>query len=98
MIQKWKAEPTIENQTSHKQIWNKVTKLLRKGKEDDNIKKLCKNPNPKLIYRTLKTSKKKDNTIDLPDIDNLNDYFVSTGPKKYLNNLLKGNQILYPHS
>ena len=79
MIQKWIAEPTIENQTSYRQIRHKVTKLLRKGNEDDNFKKLCKSP--KLFYRTPKTRKRKDNTIDLPNIGNLNDYFVSVGPK-----------------
>ena len=81
MFQKWIAEPTIENQTRYKQIRNKVTNLIRNGKRDDNFKKLGKNPSPKIIYRTLKTCKRKDNTIDLPNLDDLNDYFVSIGPK-----------------
>ena len=80
-FEKWIAEPTIENQTRYKQIRNKVTNLIRNGKRDDNFKKLGKNPSPKIIYRTLKTCKRKDNTIDLPNLDDLNDYFVSIGPK-----------------
>ena len=80
-FQKWIAEPTIENQTRYKQIRNKVTNLIRNGKRDDNFKKLGKNPSPKIIYRTLKSCKRKDNTIDLPNLDDLNDYFVSIGAK-----------------
>ena len=33
-----------------------------------------------MIYRTLKTRKRKENAIDLPNRDDLNDYFVSIGP------------------
>ena len=53
MFQRWIAQPTIENQTRYKQIRNKITNLIRNGKRDNNFEKLDKNPNPKIIYRTL---------------------------------------------
>ena len=38
MFQKWIAELTIENQTRYQQRRNKVTNLVRNGK-NDNLKK-----------------------------------------------------------
>ena len=80
MFHKWIAERTIEIQTRYKQIRIKVTNLIS-GKKDDNFKKLGKNPNSNMIYRILRTRKRKDNANELPDVDDLNDYFVSIGPK-----------------
>ena len=74
------AESTIENKTRYKHIRNEVTKLIRNGKRDNNFQKLGQKPHTKKIYRTLKTRKRKDNATDIPNLDDLNDYFVSKGP------------------
>ena len=61
-----------------------------------------KNPTPKQIYKTLKTKKNQaENANILPDIEILNNYFLSVGSllskkfKKHLQlSLLKCNQRL----
>ena len=54
--------------------------MIRSEKKKANYKKLGVNPTAKTIYKTLKLTK-NNNVTYCPDLNDLNNHFVSIGPK-----------------
>ena len=82
LFRKWVENPKSKNHIEYKNQRNVVTQKIRLAKKEANFKKLGPNPSPKHIYRTLKAKKLQQmqhHCTVLPDLDHLNNYFVSVG-------------------
>ena len=79
LFEKWIHNPAKTNRERYKNERNNVTNLIRKEKRNENFQKLGENPTPKQIYKTLKTKKNQAQNTNLPDVEILNNYFLSVG-------------------
>ena len=81
LFQLWVKQPTELNRINYKTSRNRVTRMIRSEKKKANYKKLGVNPTAKTIYKTIKTTQKQQDVMNFPNLNVLNNYFVSIGPK-----------------
>ena len=82
MFERWRNNPSTENQEKYKTIRNKVSALIREAKKEVNCRKTGEDLSANFIYRTLKAIKCNQESNPLViDPDIMNDFFVSIGPK-----------------
>ena len=79
LFEEWIQNPTKTNRERYKNARKNVTKLIRKEQRNEKFQNL-ENPTPKQIYKTLKLTKNQaQNTNNPPDVEILNNYFLSVG-------------------